>query len=568
MKQTKQIAKWRMMLMGGALCALPISLIWHLANLQLIPGDDKDFRFLQSAGDARTLRSQVIPAYRGVITDRNGELLAVSTPLTSIYVNPQQLNSEQGPALAKAMGISYSELKKRLKNYENKQFMYLERHLPPHKAEPILAHKFKGVYSEQEYRRYYPAGEVTAHIIGFTDIEDQGQEGVELAYNQWLAGVPGEKRLVKDLKGNVVKEVGMVRAPATGKPLQLSIDLRLQYLAYRELKAAVAEQKARAGSLVMLDVETGEILAMVNQPSYNPNDRTKLVPAQLRNRALTDVFEPGSTMKPLTMMAALETGRYPFNHTINTSPGYIQVGSKTLLDPRDYGVMDLTKIITKSSQVGITKLALEMDAETIRNMFARAGLGQSTGLGFPGESVGVLPSRTKWRPIEHANLSFGYGLNLNAVQLAQAYNMIAAGGEFKPVSLVMQSEAPYSQRVVSERVTSQITTMLKTVTQQGGTATRAQIPAFPVAGKSGTAHKTENGGYADDRYRGFFAGFAPADNPKIVAVVVIDEPSNGKYYGGESAAPVFAKAVGGALQVLRVPPVNREEYLAAVELQP
>lgn len=568
MTQTKQVAKWRFMLMGGALCALPISLIWHLANLQLIPGDDRDFRFLQNEGDARTLRSQAIPAYRGVITDRNGELLAVSTPLTSIYVNPQQLISEQSASLAKAMGVSHSELKRRLKNYENKQFMYLERHLPPHKADTILAHKFKGVYSEQEYRRYYPAGEVTAHIVGFTDIEDQGQEGVELAYNDWLSGEPGEKRLVKDLKGNVVKEVGMVRAPATGKPLQLSIDLRLQYLAYRELKAAVAEQKARAGSLVMLDVETGEILAMVNQPSYNPNDRTKLVPAQLRNRALTDVFEPGSTMKPLTMMAALETGRYPFNHTINTSPGYVQVGRKTLLDPRDYGVMDLTKIITKSSQVGITKLALEMDAETIRNMFARAGLGQSTGLGFPGESVGVLPSRTKWRPIEHANLSFGYGLNLNAVQLAQAYNMIAAGGEFRPVSLVMQSEPPYAQRVVSERVTSQITTMLKTVTQKGGTATRAQISSFPVAGKSGTAHKVENGGYADDRYRGFFAGFAPADNPKIVAVVVIDEPSNGKYYGGESAAPVFAKAVGGALQILRIAPVNREEYLAAAGVAP
>lgn len=550
--------------MGGALCALPISLIWHLANLQVIPGEERDFRFLQSEGDARTLRSQEIPAYRGVITDRNGELLAVSTPLTSIYVNPQQLVDEQMPGLARAMGVSLGELKKRLKNYESKQFMYLERHVPPHEAEEILAHKFKGVYSEQEYRRYYPAGEVTAHIVGFTNIDDQGQEGVELAFNDWLSGEPGEKRLVKDLKGNVVKEVGMVRAPSTGKPLQLSIDLRLQYLAYRELKAAVQEQKAKAGSLVMLDVETGEILAMVNQPSYNPNDRAKLVPAQLRNRALTDVFEPGSTMKPLTMMAALETGRYPFNHTINTSPGYMQVGRKTLLDPRDYGVMDLTKIITKSSQVGITKLALELEPETIRGMFARAGLGQSTGLGFPGESVGVLPSRTKWRPIEQANLAFGYGLNLNAVQLAQAYNMIASGGEFKPVSLIVQSEDSFSQQVVSNNITSQVTKMLKTVTLPGGTATRAQIPAFPVAGKSGTAHKVENGGYADDRYRAFFAGFAPADNPKVVAVVVIDEPSNGKYYGGESAAPVFSKAVGGALQTLRVPPVNREEFLVGV----
>lgn len=568
MKPQGLLTNWRFFLMGGILCVLPISLVWHLAHLQVIPGAEKGFRFLQSEGEARTLRSQTINAYRGVITDRNGEVLAVSTPVKSIYANPQQVLPEQIPALAKALAMPVRELREKFKSYEDKQFVYLARHLPPYQADAILNQRFAGVSAEQEYRRYYPAGETVAHIVGFTNIDDVGQEGIELAYNDWLSGAPGYKRVMQDLKGNIVKEVGLHKAPESGKDLQLSIDLRLQYLAYRELKAAISKMGAKAGSVVMLDVDTGEVLAMVNQPSYNPNDRTRINPAQMRNRALTDVFEPGSTIKPFTMMAVLETGRYSPSHTVNTSPGYLKVGSKTFLDPRDYGVLDLTTIITKSSQVGISKLALELEPDRLRNMLFRVGLGQSTGVGFPGESVGVLPNRSKWRPIEQATLSFGYGLNVNALQLAQAYMVIAAGGNKKHVSLLKHnSDEVIVERVVSEKIAKQITAMLKTVVQPGGTAKRAQIGTYPVAGKSGTAHKVGEFGYADDKYIALFAGFAPADNPKVVAVVVINEPPDGNYFGGEAAAPVFASVVGSALQVLRVPPVNRDQFLVQVAHQ-
>jgi len=566
---TSQVAKWRLVLLCVAIAMLPLMLVWHLATLQVIPNSGKDYRFLQSEGEARTLRSLSIPAYRGVVTDRHGELLAVSTPLVSIEANPQNLKQKDIPKLASLLGLSQKTLAARVKKYKNKQFMYVARHLPPQSVDTKQLRRIGGISVKEEYRRYYPAGEVAAHIVGFTDIEDQGQEGIELAYNEWLAGKPGKKSVIKDLRGNVVKENGMVTAPSTGNALRLTIDLRLQYLAHKELKKAVLGQGAKGGTLVMLDVETGEVLAMANQPTYNPNDRKRLNPAHMRNRALTDVFEPGSTMKPLTVMAALETGRFKANHTINTSPGYVRVGKKTLLDPRDYGVMNLTTMIKKSSQVGITKLALELDGTYLRDFFYRAGLGQDTGLAFPGESPGVLPARRKWRPIEQANLSFGYGLNVNAVQLAQSYAMIAGKGKIKPVSLVVknneaQQEALAEEQIVSPKIAYDMTQMLKEVTLTGGTATRAQINAYPVAGKSGTAHKVENGVYADNKYKAFFAGFAPADNPKIVAVVVIDEPSNGKYFGGESAAPVFAASVQRALEVLQVAPADTQEYSLSV----
>ena len=549
--------------MGCALCALPSALAWHLAHLQVIPGEEYDFRFLQSEGEARTLRNRSLNAYRGVITDRNGELLAVSTEVKSLVLNPQQMREEDIPGIAAAVGVKESELRKRLVNYQDKQFMYLARQLAPQDAQAIIEKRFRGVSVEHAYQRFYPAGEVAAHIVGFTDIEDSGQEGVELAFDDWLSGASGLKKVVTDLKGNVVKELGMQQAPQPGSDLALTIDLRLQYLAYRELKEAVAKQKAIAGSAVVLDVQTGEVLAMVNQPSYNPNNRSALKPYQMRNRALTDVFEPGSTMKPFTVMAALETGRYKPTYEINTSPGYFRVGNKTLLDPVNYGVMDLTKIITKSSQVGISKLALAMDPEKIRNMYFRVGLGQSTGTGFPGESVGVLPSRKKWRDIEIANLAFGYGLNVNALHLAQAYSVIASGGEFHPAKLIKEKNSGVEpRRVVSKKVSQEITEMLKTVTQPGGTGTRAQIYEYPVAGKSGTAHKVGAEGYVDDKYMAFFAGFAPADNPRIVTVVVINEPSDGKYYGGEAAAPVFAGIVKDSLQILREPPVKKDQYLS------
>lgn len=558
--------KWRFRVCGLFLSVLPVALVWHLAHLQVLPGQEKGFRFLQQQGQARTLRTEKINAYRGVITDRNGELLAVSSPVTSIYANPQHLRADDIPALAAALGMAETALRDRLETYANKQFVYLARHLPPHDAAPILAKRFRGVGAEEEYRRYYPAGEVAAHIVGFTDINDRGQEGMELALDEWLSGAPGAKQVIKDLRGDVVKDLGLLRASESGKDVRLSIDLRLQYLAYRELKAAVAEQKAKAGSIVMLDVATGEVLAMANQPSYNPNDRTQLHPQQLRNRAVTDVLEPGSTMKPFAVMAALETGRYKPHTKINTHPGYLQVGRKTLLDHRDYGIIDVTQVITKSSQVGISKIALDLAPERVRDMMYRVGIGQSSGTGFPGEGIGVLPNPSRWSDIERAALAFGHGLSMNALKLAQAYTVIASGGQLRPVSMLKQSEAPPATPVVSSEVAVQVKAMLKTVVQPGGTATRAQIPAYGVAGKTGTAHKiNEAGGYADNKYVSLFAGMAPADAPRVVTVVIIDEPSDGRYYGGEAAAPVFAKVVEGALRLMHVPPANDIQQLAQLD---
>lgn len=554
------MSKWRFIVVATSLVILPLALAWHLAHLQVIPGEAYDYRFLQNAGEARTLRSEVLSAYRGVITDRHGELLAVSTPVKTLIANPQEIDATQVPALAKALGVSAAELSGRLKKYADKQFMYLARHLPPQQAEPVLQKRFAGVYGQEEFRRFYPAGEVAAHVVGFTSVDDRGQEGVELGFDKWLAGEQGEKRFIKDLRGNVVKDLGMVKSPKAGHDLRLTIDLRLQYLAYKELQAAIAEQGAKSGSLVMMKADTGEILAMVNQPSYNPNNRLNVSPHQVRNRAFTDVFEPGSTMKPFTVLAALESGHITPSYSVDTSPGYIFVGGKVIPDPVNYGVLSLSKIISKSSQVGISKLALSMEPNSIRDMYFRAGLGQSTGAGFPGESIGSLPNRMKWHPIEHATFAYGYGLSVNAVQLAQAYGVIASGGLFNPAKLIMQAEMASGDRVVGAQYTQQVTEMLKQVVLPGGTATRAHIEAYNVAGKTGTAHKVGSGGYADDKYIALFAGFAPAEDPEIVTIVIINEPpSEGEYSGGKSAAPVFATAMEKALRILRVPPEGSDK---------
>ncbi len=554
------MSTWRFVLVVVAVAALPLALVWHLANLQVIPGEDRDFRFLQNAGEARTLRSETLNAYRGVITDRHGELLAVSTPVKTLFANPQEMQASELPSIAKALGISLRALEGKVAKYRNKQFMYLARHLPPHEAGPVLKKKFSGVYAIDEFRRFYPAGEVVAHVVGFTGIDEQGQEGVELGFDHWLAGEQGEKQVIKDLKGNVVKDLGLVKSPKPGNDLRLTIDLRLQYLAHKELKSAIARQNAKSGSLVMMKADTGEILAMVNQPSYNPNNRSRVKAEQLRNRAITDVFEPGSTMKPFTVMAALESGHVTPSYSVDTSPGYIFVGGKVIPDPVNYGVLSLSKIISKSSQVGISKIALSMEPSVIRDMYFRAGIGQVTGLGFPGESAGALPNRTKWHPIEQATFAYGYGLSVNAVQLAQAYSVIASGGVFNSAKLIMQDDPQPGQRVVDQKFVSQVTDMLKEVVKPGGTATRADLEDYIVAGKTGTAHKVKKEGYADDKYVALFAGFAPADNPEIVSVVIINEPpSEGGYSGGKAAAPVFAQAMGKALKLLRVPPAHKAD---------
>jgi cell division protein FtsI (penicillin-binding protein 3) len=556
--RSAKIIRWRYYAMLVALLALLLSLAWHLASIQVLPNETRGYEFLQRQGLERTLRKETIPALRGLITDRNGEPLAVSTPVVSLWAVPGELeaNKEQWPQLIKALGMTRAELEKKIQLYRNKKFMYLRRHLTPEAAEKILSLSVKGVYDQQEYRRFYPAGEVTAHLVGFSNIDDRGQEGIELAYDQWLSGENGAKQVLKDLRGRVFKDVNLLSAAKAGKDIALSIDLRLQYFAYRELKEAVKAHRAVSGSVVLLDVKTGEVLAMANQPSYNPNDRRGLKASALRNRAMTDQFEPGSTMKPLTIMSALETGRYFPSTKIDTHPGYLRVGRKTLLDPVNYGVMDVAKILQKSSQVGLTKISLDLDGDAIRDMFFRLGLGRDTGTGFPGESTGLLPDHARWQPIVQANFSFGYGLSLTALQLAQAYSVIADGGLKKPVSLLKNHQQPEANDVVSGKFASQVASMLQKVVEPGGTGTRANISGYKVAGKTGTIHKVGRAGYEDSRYSSLFAGFAPADDPRIVAVVIINEPSNGQYFGGEVAAPVFSSLVERGLRILKVPPSN------------
>jgi cell division protein FtsI (penicillin-binding protein 3) len=555
-KVARQIVPaWRFSVVVVMLVALVSLLIWQLLLLQVLDAE-RGHDFLQGQGDARTVRTEPIPAYRGVISDRNGEPLAVSTPVASIWINPRHLSKEHARwgELADVIGMSHADLKAKITNNSHRGFVYLRRHLSPRQADKILSLDIKGVNAQREYKRYYPAGEVAAHLVGFTNIDDKGQEGMELAFNDWLRGEPGSKRVLKDRYGNVFRDIDQQSIARSGKDLILSVDMRLQHLAYRELKAAMRRVGAKSGSVVMLDSATGEVLAMVNQPSFNPNNRRALKPGTMRNRAMTDVFEPGSTVKPLTVVAALETGRYKPSTIIDTSPGYIRVGRKTLPDPVNYGAIDVTKILTKSSQVGISKLALDLDEQSVWEVFSRFGLGVSTGTGFPGESAGMLPSRPNWRLIERVNFAFGYGLAVTPLQLAQAYSVFASDGVLRPATLLRQVEVVAGQQVINPHIADQLLAMLKTVTEDGGTATRAQLSSYSVAGKTGTVHKAGVGGYADDRYMAVFAGVAPASNPRLVTVVMIDEPNLDKYHGGEAAAPVFARVVSDALRILNVAP--------------
>ncbi|WP_299771738.1 penicillin-binding protein 2 [uncultured Pseudoteredinibacter sp.] len=550
------LAKWRFHFTVAVIALLLLALMWHLAFLQVVPGNERGYEFLQGQGNARTIRHETINAYRGLITDRNGEPLAVSSPVTSVWANPKLFKNDDGQlrAVAKALGLKQSELAAKFDRFANKEFMYLKRHLPPHKAEAVMALGVDGVYATTEYQRFYPAAEVASHLVGFVDVEGKGQEGLELAYDHWLKGEAGAKRVIKDLKGRVIKDAGLIRAALSGKDVRLSIDLRLQYMAHRELKTALKAYKAKSGSVVILDVASSEVLAMVNQPSYNPNNRSKIKAKQLRNRALTDQYEPGSTMKPLTILAALETGKFSKDTVVDTNPGYVRVPGKTFVDPVNYGEINLERILTKSSQVGIVKLALQMEPETIRDIYQRFGLGAVTGTGFPGERTGTLPNRPKWHVTEHANFSFGYGMSLTAAQLAQAYNVIANDGTFRPVSILHHQEGVESHQVADPALVKQVRKMLSTVPEKEGTGKLAQITDYPVAGKTGTVHKLGSKGYAENRYMSLFAGMAPADAPEIVAVVMINEPGTQAYSGGKVAAPVFSRVAESALRLLRVPP--------------
>ncbi|MFO1430381.1 MAG: penicillin-binding protein 2 [Candidatus Competibacteraceae bacterium] len=520
--------------------------------LQLINKD-----FLQEQGNERYLRTVAIPAHRGMVLDRNGEPLAVSSPVDSIWVVPELLlaNPDRLPLLAQTLGMKAGELERRLSDHEEREFFYLRRHLTPDLAQRVLNLQIPGVYSQREYRRYYPTAEITSHLLGFTDIDDAGQEGLELGMNERLQGVPGSKRVIRDRLGHIVEDVEVLRVPEPGKPLTLSIDRRVQYVAYRALKEAVLERQASGASAVVLDVATGEILAMVNQPAGNPNDRRQLNAALLRNRAVTDIFEPGSTMKPFTAALALESGAYRPETPIDTSPGVLQVGRYTVKDVHNYGRIDVTRVISKSSNVGISKIALSMPAQKLWDLYHRLGFGTLSGLGFAGEQAGLLKPYSTWGAIGHANNAFGYGISVNILQLAQAYAVLASGGVRRPLSLLRRDKPPEEEvRLLSEDTTRKIRAMLELAVSEAGTGAKATVPGYRVAGKTGTVHKTAHGRYSPDRYRSLFAGMVPASRPRLVCVVVIDEPHRGGYYGGAIAAPVFSQIMEATLRILNVPP--------------
>jgi len=526
-------------------------LMWRVVYLQVF-----NKGFLQGQGTARHLRTVSIPAHRGVIMDRHGDALAISTPVESIWVNPKKLVDQRQvlPELASLLKLDLDSLEQTIASRMNREFVYLKRHVNPDLAEKVLALEAEGVFSQREYRRYYPAGEVVSHVIGFTNIDDKGQEGIELAYENWLKGSAGKKRVIKDRLGRVIEDVENIESPHPGKDLHLSIDRRIQYLAYRELKTAIKVNGARSGSAVMLDVDTGEVLAIVNQPSYNPNKRTKLRGSQYRNRAVTDVFEPGSTIKPFTIATALESKQYNPATRINTSPGYMKVGRNTIRDHKNYGEIDVTRVITKSSNVGASKIALSLEAEQIWSMFTRLGFGNVTASGFPGESAGLMSHYSRWHQIERATLSFGYGLSVTPMQLAHAYSILASGGISRPVSFIRADGEVAGEQVVSASVAAQVRKMMQTVISSEGTGLRASVYGYKVAGKTGTIHKSTAGGYADNRYIAVFAGMAPASNPRLVLVVMVNDPSGEQYYGGQVAAPVFSKVMSGALRLMDITP--------------
>lgn len=553
------IPRWRYYFVMLALVSLPIVVLAKIAQLQIMPDEEHGVDFLQTQGDARAIRQEAIPAYRGLITDRNGEPLAVSTPVTTLIANPQHIKQFAKPQqilqLAQALNISEAQLKARLKRYRNKSFMHLARQLPTAEAEAILSLQIPGVSGRQEYKRFYPAGEVTAQLVGFTDINDDGQEGMELAYNAWLTGEPGAKKVVKDLAGRVIKDIALVKPAHAGDSLRLSIDLRVQYAAYRALKASVQKHQAKSGSVVVLDVESGEVLAMANQPSFNPNDRSNLQAGAVRNRAITDMMEPGSTVKPFTILAALESGKFQPDTLVDTNPGYLKVAYKTFVDPSNYGVLDLAGVLQKSSQVGTTKLALALNPDATRQVFERMGFGEPVGSGFPGETLGNLPGHRNWDPVTQATFAFGYGLSVSSLQLARAYAVLANNGYRKEVSLVALDGQPEGVKVMDPSMVETVRNMLQAASSDQGTGKRAMIDGYSVGGKTGTLHKVKaGGGYDQNRYMSAFAGLSPIENPRLVTIVVIDEPRDGDYFGGLVAAPVFSEVTGNALRLLQVTP--------------
>ena len=510
--------------------------------------------FLQEKGEARYARVLEIPGTRGRILDRNGEALAISTPVKSVWAIPNDFSATpaQLAALARLLGQDPKELERRVAGAE-REFVYLKRQIPPEVAEKVAALGIAGVYQLSEYRRYYPGGETTAHVVGFTGVDDAGQEGIELADQKLLAGTAGSRRVIKDRLGRIVEDVESIRAAQDGQDLTLALDTKVQNLAFGALKSAVEAQKAKAGAIVVLDVRTGEVLALANVPTYNPNNRAKLTPAQVRNRAMTDTFEPGSTLKPFTIALALELGKITPQTVIPTAPGTLTIGAYTIHDSHREGALTVTQVIQKSSNVGSAKIALSLPREEMHEFFRRLGFGAAPHLGFPGEATGKLRPAKTWRPVEQATMAYGHGISVSLIQLARAYTVFARDGELAPLSLARTGTPAPGARVLSPEVARSVRAMLEAAVQPGGTAPRARIAGWRVAGKTGTAHKQENGGYAPNKYVSSFVGFAPVSEPRLVIAVMVDEPSAGQYYGGQVAAPVFAQVMQGALRLTGAP---------------
>ncbi|MCX7893594.1 MAG: penicillin-binding protein 2 [Burkholderiales bacterium] len=545
-----RLPAWRARVLVALFAAALAVLLGRAAYLQGMKHE-----FLQAKGESRYSRVIEIPANRGRILDRNGEALAVSTPVKSIWAIPDEvrLDGAQAEALAKLLGVPARELRKRLEDTE-RDFVYLKRQVAPEVADRVAELRIPGVFQSREYRRYYPGGEVMAHVLGFTGVDEVGQEGIELAFQGELAGRPGSRRVIKDRMGRIVEDVESIRAAQEGRDVVLALDSRIQHLAFQHLRDAVAQHRARAGGIVVLDAATGELLALANLPTYNPNNRAQLAGAQLRNRAVTDAFEPGSTLKPFTVALALDTGRVRPDSTIQTAPGSLTIGPATIRDAHPAGALTVRQVIQKSSNVGSAKIALGMPAETMWALFDDLGFGAPPRTGFPGEASGKLRPAKTWRPVEQATMSYGHGISVSLVQLARAYTVFARDGELVPVSLVRLASPPPARRVLSSGTAREVRAMLEMAVQPGGTAPRAQIMGYRVAGKTGTAHKQENGGYAPNKYISSFVGFAPVSHPRLVIAVMLDEPSAGEYYGGAVAAPVFSQVMAGALRLLGVPP--------------
>lgn len=540
-------ARSRIALLG---CLLLFAIL--LGRAFFLQGLNNDF--LQAKGESRFVRVVDMPASRGAVMDRNGKALAISTPVESIWASPSdmELDDVQMGKLAGALNVDKKFIQERLQD-KAKNFVWLRRQLSPEQAARVIALKLPGVFQQREFRRFYPAGDVTAHVIGFTGVDDQGQEGIELSQQSALAGAAGQRRVIKDRKGRIVEDLESLKVPRDGKPLKISIDERFQYLAHRELKAAVEANRAKGGALVMLDAKTGEVLALVNMPDFNPNNRANFKPAQMRNRSVTDTFEPGSTFKPFAVAAALEAGIVKPSTIITTGKEMV-IGGHTITDSHPLPQMTVAEVIQKSSNIGTTKMALQLPAELLWNLYSELGFGSSPRTGFPGEASGRLRPARSWKPIEQATMSYGYGISVSALQLARAYTLFTNDGVLLPITFMKREADVIGKQIISPQSARTMAAMLETVTQAGGTATRGQVPGYRVAGKTGTAKKLVNGQYADNVYLSSFVGYGPASNPRYIISVTIDEPSAGKIYGGDVSAPVFSNVMTQALRMAGVAP--------------